>query len=46
MKCPVCKKGNLIEFSSRFMDGCILVCSSCNMSSPYASTVPIAVEHG
>jgi len=41
MKCPICE-GNLIEFSSKFMDGCMLVCSNCNISSPYAETIPLA----
>jgi hypothetical protein len=41
MKCSICE-GNLIEFSSKFMDGCILVCGNCNVSSPYAPTVPLA----
>lgn len=41
MKCTLCG-GNLIEFSSRFMDGCMLVCSNCNVSSPYAPTIPLA----
>lgn len=41
MKCSICE-GNLIEFSSKFMDGCILVCSNCKVSSPYANTTTLA----
>lgn len=41
MKCPLCGR-NLIEFSSKYMDGCVLVCSGCHISSPYSTTITVA----
>ena len=43
MKCTLCE-GNLIVFSSRYMDGCVLVCSKCKTSSPYAPTAETAFK--
>lgn len=41
MNCPLCG-GNIVEFSSKVMDGCVLVCTKCKVSSPYAETTVLA----
>jgi len=45
MECPRCKQETVISLSSKFVSGCVLLCTKCKSVSPHAeTTVKAAAE--